>query len=352
LNFKEETKKIIKNNKKSKIIIIVLIIFILVIALYNLQFKIFNILYDNGNNLSELIYEFNKSNSKFRKNVNDLFEKQLKNIIDEYKKNEITSEELENKANKFSKYKDSSTEISKIKEQKNNFEQANKYFENKEYEKALKIYNELNNNYTNLTDVISNCKQELKISTISTINELKNEQKYSEAIQILENIKSYYSTDSDIENLLSELNSLKKQDEQHKKELEEQAKENELIENIKSSIKVSKVWTAKPNSAGGVDLYINWKNLSDKVIKYVYFTIEPYNSVNDIVTCTIRHYSKFTAQDDGPFKKGQGTSGTAYYWENAWYNHSIKGANLKSVRIIYMDGDTLDIPEKYIDYIK
>ena len=102
------------------------------------------------------------------------------------------------------------------------------------------------------------------------------------------------------------MDSLKKQEEQKRKEAETQAKENEMIENIKNSIKVTRVWTAKPNSAGGVDLYINWKNLSDKVIKYVYFTVEPYNSVNDTVTCTIRRYSEFTAQDDGPFKKGAG----------------------------------------------
>ena len=129
-------------------------------------------------------------------------------------------------------------------------------------------------------------------------------------------------------------------------------KEKQEIEQIKSSIKVTKIWASTPNSAGGVDLYINWKNLSDKIIKYAYFTVIPYNSVNDIVNCTIRHYSRFNAQDEGPYSKGQGTKGTEYYWENAWYNYSIKSVKLESVRIIYMDGTSLDIPEKYIDYIK
>lgn len=344
-------KEIVKN-KVGIIVLIIITIFILAIIVYNLQFKIFSCLYNKKSKLAEVIYDINKNNSKFTRNVNDLFEEQLKNIIEEYKKDEISSEELENKINEFVQYRDSSSEISKIKEQKNNYELANKYFENKEYENALKIYIELDNEYMNLTDKIDTCKQNLKQTTLLTANELKKEQKYSEAIQELSKIKSYYENDSDIESILSELDSLKKQEEQKRKEAEAQAKENEMIENIKNSIKVTRVWTAKPNSAGGVDLYINWKNLSDKVIKYVYFTVEPYNSVNDTVTCTIRRYSEFTAQDDGPFKKGQGTSGTAYYWENAWYNHSIKGASLKSVRIIYMDGDSLNIPEKYIDYIK
>lgn len=344
-------KEIVKN-KVGIIVLIIITIFILAIIVYNLQFKIFSCLYNKKSKLAEVIYDINKNNSKFTRNVNDLFEEQLKNIIEEYKKDEISSEELENKINEFVQYRDSSSEISKIKEQKNNYELANKYFENKEYENALKIYIELDNEYMNLTDKIDTCKQNLKQTTLLTANELKKEQKYSEAIQELSKIKSYYENDSDIESILSELDSLKKQEEQKRKEAEAQAKENEMIENIKNSIKVTRVWTAKPNSAGGVDLYINWKNLSDKVIKYAYFTVEPYNSVNDTVTCTIRRYSEFTAQDDGPFKKGQGTSGTAYYWENAWYNHSIKGARLKSVRIIYMDGDSLNIPEKYIDYIK
>ena len=344
-------KEIVKN-KVGIIVLIIITIFILAIIVYNLQFKIFSCLYNKKSKLAEVIYDINKNNSKFTRNVNDLFEEQLKNIIEEYKKDEISSEELENKINEFVQYRDSSSEISKIKEQKNNYELANKYFENKEYENALKIYIELDNEYMNLTDKIDTCKQNLKQTTLLTANELKKEQKYSEAIQELSKIKSYYENDSDIESILSELDSLKKQEEQKRKEAEAQAKENEMIENIKNSIKVTRVWTAKPNSAGGVDLYINWKNLSDKVIKYVYFTVEPYNSVNDTVTCTIRHYSEFTAQDDGPFKKGQGTSGTGYYWENAWYNHSIRGARLKSVRIIYMDGDSLDVSEKYIDYIK
>ena len=344
----EIEEKNMKGKLNKRIAVIIITIFILVMVLYNLQFKIFNSLYNKKNKLAEIIYQINKNNSKFSMEVNDLFEEQLKNIIEEYKKDEISSEELENKTNEFFQYKDSSSEISKIKEQKNNYEQANQYFENKDYENALKLYNKLDNEYMNLEDKINSCKQELKQTTISTANELKDEQKYSEAIQALSKIKSYYKSDSDIESILSELDSLKKQDEQQKRE----AEENEMIENIKNSIKVSRIWTAQPNSAGGVDLYINWKNLSDKVIKYAYFTVEPYNSVNDTVTCTIRHYSEFTAQDDGPFKKGQGTSGTGYYWENAWYNHSIKGARLKSVRIIYMDGDSLDISEKYIDYIR
>ena len=190
-------KEIVKN-KVGIIVLIIITIFILAIIVYNLQFKIFSCLYNKKSKLAEVIYDINKNNSKFTRNVNDLFEEQLKNIIEEYKKDEISSEELENKINEFVQYRDSSSEISKIKEQKNNYELANKYFENKEYENALKIYIELDNEYMNLTDKIDTCKQNLKQTTLLTANELKKEQKYSEAIQELSKIKSYYENDSDI----------------------------------------------------------------------------------------------------------------------------------------------------------
>ena len=203
----EIEEKNMKGKLNKRIAVIIITIFILVMVLYNLQFKIFNSLYNKKNKLAEIIYQINKNNSKFSMEVNDLFEEQLKNIIEEYKKDEISSEELENKTNEFFQYKDSSSEISKIKEQKNNYEQANQYFENKDYENALKLYNKLDNEYMNLEDKINSCKQELKQTTISTANELKDEQKYSEAIQALSKIKSYYKSDSDIESILSELDS-------------------------------------------------------------------------------------------------------------------------------------------------
>ena len=117
----EIEEKNMKGKLNKRIAVIIITIFILVMVLYNLQFKIFNSLYNKKNKLAEIIYQINKNNSKFSMEVNDLFEEQLKNIIEEYKKDEISSEELENKTNEFFQYKDSSSEISKIKEQKNNY---------------------------------------------------------------------------------------------------------------------------------------------------------------------------------------------------------------------------------------
>lgn len=340
---KHEQKKI----KKSWLVIGIIVLFIVILGIifYFLQFTIFKSLYENDNNLSKQIYNINKSNNEFNKNVDNLFDNKVNELIEKYKKNEITYEQLQEETNRFIEYKDSNSQIETIKKQKEKFEQAEKYLNEKDYKSALPIYIELNNNYADLTEKKLQTESELKKSTIEQVNTLKEEKNYSEAIKIINEIKDYYISDTEISNLLSEVTTLQKTQ-------DEQEQESKKIEEIKSSIKVTKVWTASPNSAGGVDLYVNWKNLSDKVIKYAYFTITPYNSVNDTVTCTIRHYSSFTAQDEGPYNKGQGTNGSGYYWENAWYNHSIKGAKLQSVRIMYMDGSSLDIDEKYIDYIK
>lgn len=324
-----------------------IILFIIIIGniLYFLQFPIFKSLYENNSDLAKQMYSINKDNNQFRKNIDNLFDNKLKELIEKYKSNQITYEQLQEEINKFVVYKDFNSEIEIVKKQKEQYEQAEKYLKEENYKEALQIYFELHNKYIDLTEEKQQTQNKLKELILEQANKLKEEKNYSEAIKVIEEVKKYYVNDEEMISLISELTALQKSQ-------IEQEKENKTIEEIKSSVKVTKVWTASPNSAGGVDLYINWKNLSDKVIKYAYFTVVPYNSVNDTVTCTIRHYSSFTAQDEGPYSKGQGTSGTGYYWENAWYNHSIRGAKLQSVRIVYMDGTSLDIPEKYIEYIK
>lgn len=343
-----DLKQKLRNNKKLVILLSVVSILIIVVVIitYNLQFTIFKYLYESDNNSAKKIYSINKNNENFKNNIDRMFTEKSNEYISKYKKNEITYEELKENINKFVDYKDCNSKLEEIKEQKEKYEQAEKYSEQKEYKEALPIYIELNNdNYDDLSEKITETKNELKQFTVEQVEKFKQETNYSEAIKAMEEIKEYYSDDEEVLNLLSEVKQLQQTQENNEKEKQK-------IEEIKSSIKILKIWTASPNSAGGVDLYINWENISDKVIKYAYFTVVPFNSVNDIVNCTIRHYSSYTAQDDGPYSKGQGTKGTGYYWENAWYNYSIKGAKLENVRIMYMDGSILDIPEKYIDYIK
>lgn len=130
-----------------------------------------------------------------------------------------------------------------------------------------------------------------------------------------------------------------------KKEIESQKAQQTYKDKYRALIRIKNVRITEPNSAGGVDLYIDWVNNSDKIIKYVYFTCDLYNAVDDPITCDIRGYTSFTGKTTGPIKKGQGSK-SGYRWENAWYNYSASYAVLKKIEIEYMDGTKEVIPDK------
>ncbi|MDF2565877.1 MAG: hypothetical protein K0Q53_2281 [Massilibacillus sp.] len=137
------------------------------------------------------------------------------------------------------------------------------------------------------------------------------------------------------------------EEEQKKKELAQRSNQDKA----RSIIRVSKVSTDSPNSAGGVDLNIVWQNTSSKTVKYCYFTVVPYNSVNDAVSCTIRRSSEFTGKVTGPINPGQ-WNGENTSWECAWYNNTIVRADLIKIKIEYTDGTTEQLSGDQIKYVK
>lgn len=103
--------------------------------------------------------------------------------------------------------------------------------------------------------------------------------------------------------------------------------------------------TSEPNSASGVDISIAFRNLSSKTIKYITFSVTPFNAVDDPVFSEIGNKStvnlKFTGPVDPAISKGTYSTGT---WETVWYNSTIKYCKINSATIEYMDGEILDIP--------
>lgn len=121
---------------------------------------------------------------------------------------------------------------------------------------------------------------------------------------------------------------------------------------VKNIIRVTKLRASSPNSAGGVSLYVGFKNMSDKVIKYITFEVVPYNAVGDIVYCDIRDYANFRGRDTGPYAKGEGLAGNnSGYWDCAWYNYSITDVELKSIDIEYMDGTRESLSGDELNYV-
>lgn len=109
---------------------------------------------------------------------------------------------------------------------------------------------------------------------------------------------------------------------------------------IKNTIKVLKAYPKEPNSVGGVDFVIEYKNISGKQIKYSTFTVVPYNAVNDIVPCDIRGYKNFRGTSTGPIENGKTDR---CYWECAWYNNTIKRIEITAVELEFMDGTGIKI---------
>ncbi|MCL2837551.1 MAG: hypothetical protein FWE04_00560 [Oscillospiraceae bacterium] len=113
-------------------------------------------------------------------------------------------------------------------------------------------------------------------------------------------------------------------------------------ERLRGIVRVTDVRVSRPNSAGGVDLWVDWTNMSDRPIAYFDFTAVLYNAVGHRVNCDIGRTTNFRGRATGPFNRGQGNP-RGYHWRNAWWNNSGRSAILTEIRIEYMDGDRITI---------
>lgn len=91
------------------------------------------------------------------------------------------------------------------------------------------------------------------------------------------------------------------------------------------------------DSAGGVSFEVCFINDSDSEIKYITFHVVPYNAVNDSVGSQYDHQNDVGYRGTGPL--GRGKQGS-FFFENCWYNSTIKYAKIVDVDIIYMDEST------------
>lgn len=157
----------------------------------------------------------------------------------------------------------------------------------------------------------------------------------------------YNGTPEDLE-AQERISAIREEKEAERVAKEEQA--NRTTEDaVRGIIRIKTAYTGQPNSAGGVDLHINWVNNSEEAIKYVTFLTKPYNAVGDYVTCTIRQERIFSGQCTGPYEKGSG-EGKSRYWKNAWYNNTIVGCSIIGIKIEYMDGSVVELNEQEIPY--
>lgn len=122
-------------------------------------------------------------------------------------------------------------------------------------------------------------------------------------------------------------------------------KQLEYIEDAKSRIEFTHLKCSRPNSAGGVDLYLYYINKHDNPIKYIYTTVSFYNAVGDIISSEIGHNYSFRLQDTGPINQNAKGGGV---WGNVIYNYSTRSAKISKVEITYMDGSKYEISDPKI----
>lgn len=124
---------------------------------------------------------------------------------------------------------------------------------------------------------------------------------------------------------------------------EKQAKLNEA----KSLFRVKRIYAGSHDSVGGVYVYFDFVNLSDKPIKYVRFSFSFYNSVGDEVW---DEFSQSTScYYTGPVYKGEGTE-SGWRW-GKYYNWNIARVELDSLWLEYMDGTKYYFSDDQIAHI-
>ena len=132
--------------------------------------------------------------------------------------------------------------------------------------------------------------------------------------------------------------------------VDEQKRQKE-VEEARKLIHVTKVAVSAPDSAGGVELYFNFINESDKTINYVYFSVTFYNAVGDIVNGKYNSGTINYCKDTGPFAKGEGRTGTWWHWGD-FYNWDITSVKLVDLSIEYTDGTTATFTKNQVDGVQ
>jgi hypothetical protein len=111
----------------------------------------------------------------------------------------------------------------------------------------------------------------------------------------------------------------------------------------KELIQVIDITTDFPNSAGGVNLNISWKNVSKKTIKYITFDVYAYNRVDDKVSDEVSGDLDMLCKLVGPYIPGAEDNSS---WDNVWYNNTIVRAEVCGVIITWMDNTTQYLNKK------
>ena len=119
-----------------------------------------------------------------------------------------------------------------------------------------------------------------------------------------------------------------------KRILEREKNEIEIAKISGKKLVIKNIKVTEINSSNGVNFKIDWIYLDgSRIIKYIDFTVRPFNAVGDVQKCEIRDNSDFIGRVTGPIKASDNY--IENHWEAAWYNSTICCIELIKVRVIY-----------------
>lgn len=101
-----------------------------------------------------------------------------------------------------------------------------------------------------------------------------------------------------------------------------------------STIEVGEILINIGEFSNAVEVSHDYYNAGEKEIKYITFSYVPYNSVNDVVACTVSRKTEVSGQLTGPIEpKGEGS----VTWDTLWFNPTVTKVVLTEVHIQFMD---------------
>ncbi len=122
------------------------------------------------------------------------------------------------------------------------------------------------------------------------------------------------------------------------KSYQEKAVKEQIRQQVRSILSITKLVRSKPNSVGGVDVTMGIKNKSSKTIKYFHVGFAAKNAVGDEVYCEVRGSGVRPVKMTGPIASGEAKEAKA---QNYWYNSSISKIGINYIHIEYTDGSEI-----------
>jgi|GEM_PF-2764410 len=114
-----------------------------------------------------------------------------------------------------------------------------------------------------------------------------------------------------------------------------------LMEEIGASEHPIRIKACSPfgnDFAKSVNVQVLFDYYGPTTIKYMYFTVTPYNDKGQKLKCNTKGHSSYTFEMMGPFRNSKITNDVS--WDEIWKNPDVSCVKLTKLKVEYVDGKT------------